>query len=343
MHRVHEVAFRLGETRYRLADALLRAAVVGEWSAVETVIREGAACAARARAEGTPLAENDVKEALREFRYARDLISAEEAEEWLDVWSLSAEEWRAAIVRERLRRRWADERERTLRDFPPADDALAEAAWPDLVCSGILERLVRELAERAAVAGGAAGEEPSPAVAGPRLPPWMGVAADDDAVRRLQQLEHRYAEERRRTVTPEKVKGAVAAHALEWTHVDAVRVAFPQESMAAEAALRVRVDGERLADVAADVGHRAEAWSGFLESADPTLRARLVGASEGDLLGPLADEDGHALLHLGRRMAPRLEDPRVQEHAARHVWRATAARALEAIEWELPEPRGVHG
>ena len=353
MHRVHGAAFRLGETRYRLADALLRSALAGEWRALEASIREGAACEERADAEGSPLGEGEIRDALREFRYDHDLIAAEEAEGWLDAWEITADEWREALVRQRLRRHWARHLDAIVRDFPPDEETLARIAWPDLVCSGAVERLARELAERAAVAGAIEADAGLPgdsavsaagrAVPGPLLPAWMGVPEDDATVRRLQRWEEGHAAARRREVTPDKVRAALASHALEWTYVEAVRLAFPAEPMAAEAALRVRVDGESLAEVAADLGRKAEAWRGFLEEAAPALRVRLIGASSGELLGPLADEDGHALLHVVTREAPRAEDARAWAHAEAHVWHGAAARALEAVVWELPDPKGVRG
>jgi hypothetical protein len=105
--------------------------------------------------------------------------------------------------------------------------------------------------------------------------------------------------------------------------------------MAAEAALRVREDGDTLAGVARDVGCPHEAWSGFLETADAGLRGRLLGAREGELLGPLREDGGFVLLHVLSRRAPESGDAAVRAHAEERVWGQVSARALDALRWEM--------
>ena len=344
MEALQRVAFRLGEASFTLADAVLWAALVGQWRTVEEELVSSAACEGRAAAEGTPLGDGSLAAAVREFRYERDLIAADDATAWLGAWELSVEQWKAALRRRLLLRTWAPSLEGTRRRYAPSETLLATTAWADLVCRGTLERLVSELAERAAVAAGE--DEPLPAGADesapdPLLPAWIGLdaRAGGPAIRRLQTLEGLYRRRRQREVTPERVRAAIAARTLDWTRFDAVRLVLATEPMAAEAALRVREDGDALADVAADVGRPHETWSGFLETAPGDLRSRLVGAAAGALLGPLREADGFALLHVLSRQPPSVDDPRVWDHAERRVWTPLAARALEAVRWESPLAR----
>jgi hypothetical protein len=346
MERWQRVAFRRDGASYRLADALLCAALAGEWPALEAGILAGVACELRSEEEGSPLEDGELAEALRAFRYDRNLIAAEEAQEWLDGWDLTAEDWSAALERQLLRRRWPAERADTVDEYELDDEGLAEIAWADLVCSGALEALVQGLAERVAVAAGTAGADPPPPLAGAApLPPWLGISEgeSDPAVRRLAGIIAVAEEHRREELSPQKLRAAIAARPLDWTYVEAVRLVLPTEAMAAEAALRVREDGETLDAVGLDVGAPVEKWRGFLETAEAGLRTRLVSASEGELLGPMREPAGLALLQVVSRRVPVESDPVVRAHAERYVWKQATARALEAIEWELPQPRSVSG
>ena len=346
MERWQRVAFRRDGASYRLADALLCAALAGEWPVLEAGILAGIACELRSEDEGSPLEDGELAEAQRAFRYDRNLIAAEEAQEWLDRWELTAEDWSAALERQLLRRRWHAELAQLVEEYEMDDEGLAEIAWADLVCSGALEALVQRLAERVAIVAAAATPPPAGAAAtSAPLPPWFGLSADasDPAVRRLAGIIAAAEERRRQELSPQKLRAAIAARPLDWTYVDAVRLVLPTEAMAAEAALRVREDGETLDEVGRDVGAPVERWGGFLESAEAGLRARLVSASEGELLGPIREPAGLALLQVVTRRVPVETDPVVRAHAERYVWNQATARALEAIEWELPQPRSVSG
>ena len=92
------------------------------------------------------------------------------------------------------------------------------------------------------------------------LPPWLGISAgqSDPAVRRLARLIAVAEQRRQQELSPEKLRAAIAARPLDWTYVDAVRLVLPTEAMAAEAALRVREDGETLDEVGRDVGAPVE-------------------------------------------------------------------------------------
>jgi hypothetical protein len=344
MERWQRVAFRRDGASYRLADALLCAALAGEWKVLETEILGGLACELRSEEEGSPLEDGELAEALRAFRYDRNLIAAEEAQEWLDGWELTAEDWSDALERQLLHRRWHAELAEIVDEYELDDEGLAEIAWADLVCSGALETLVQRLAERVAVVDEAdASPLVTAATRAATLPTWLGISADESTVRRLAGIVAVAEERRRQELSPEKLRAAIAARPLDWTYVDAVRLVLPTEDMAAEAALRVREDGERLDEVGRDVGAAVDRWGGFLETAAADLRARLVSAAEGELLGPMREPAGLALLQVVTRRPPVESDPVVRAHAERYVWNQAAARALEAIEWELPHPRSVSG
>jgi hypothetical protein len=344
MERLERVAFRLNGASYRLADALLRAAVAGEWREIEDDIRHGASCETRAEREEPPLTEADVSAALREFRYEHNLVSADEAQEWLEAWDLSAGEWKDAVIRRLLCRRWTERGPEA-----PDDEALGDVAWADLVCSGELEALVGRLAECVAIGGEAVEADRLPdgggSIGEPMMPAWLGLSEtrDHPAVRRLERMEQVCLARRRQEVSAERVTAAIARHAFEWTYLETARLVFPAEPMAAEAALRVREDGESLGDVAAETLRPLETWRGFLDSADAISKTRLAAAHAGELLGPFQDEDGHALLQVVARRTPHPDDREVRAHAERRLWSQVTTRALDRVSWEPPLVRVARG
>src|SRR5829696_10038906 len=91
-------AFTVGTREYLWLDVALAAMLCGGWASFETDLREGLACASHAEATGEEAGEA-ADELLDEFRYARDLITAAEAEAWLETVGLSAEELSAYFER----------------------------------------------------------------------------------------------------------------------------------------------------------------------------------------------------------------------------------------------------
>jgi hypothetical protein len=189
-----ELAFAIGERGFRYADVVEAARARGDWARVEELAREG----------GEPI-DADA------FRYARDLLAADDMRAWLVRWHVGEDEWRGYLAR------------------GPRLEPLVEA-----VCSGELERLTRTLAERAAVWEGS----------GPAT--WNGAGATQWAA-----LEAHFAAWCEAAVTPAAVERVLSAHRLDWTRVRCRLLRTPDPSVAAEAALCVREDGRSLAAVAA--------------------------------------------------------------------------------------------
>ena len=66
----------------------------------------------------------------------------------------------------------------------------------------------------------------------------------------------------------------------------------------------------------------------YLADADPELRAALVSASPGELIGPVERGAGHMLLQLRTKAEPSADDPELERRAA-------AVLTARAVEREL--------
>src|SRR5215212_11556164 len=94
---LEQAVFRVGGETYRWGDVLLASTLWGNWEALERETREGMACLRRARETGAPVPEREVQQAAADFRYARNLIAADEVIAWLERWGLGREEWMGYI------------------------------------------------------------------------------------------------------------------------------------------------------------------------------------------------------------------------------------------------------
>jgi hypothetical protein len=297
------------------ADVVAAARLAGAWEEVEAIVRAGLACERRLAAAGERVGPEEVVAATQRFRYASNLIAGEELAEWLDHWGLDVSEWRAYVARSLLREQWAGELGDTVGRYPVADDDVAEAVWGEAACSGFLPRYAQRLAVDCALAA-AAGEP---------------IAHTAEALARI----HAAAEAaRREAVSDEAVAREVAQHRLEWLRIDGELLELPAEDVAREAALCVREDGRPLAEVATDAGTTTAALRAYVEEIDPALSAALVGAREGELVGPIAHEDGFALVRVDGKTLPEPADRDVRRRAEERIAARAAQRAiLEHVEW----------
>ncbi|HKI85527.1 MAG TPA: hypothetical protein VKA53_02160, partial [Thermoanaerobaculia bacterium] len=145
-----QTVFRAGNTDFRWEDVIAAAREWGEWPGIEERALERLACLAAETKEST-LDQATTKQAAKDFRYERDLVTADEMKEWLAKWSLSNEDWTAYIQGSLLRISRRQSLPSLLDGFAPEKQQLERAVWAEAVCSGDLERLARRLAERVAV------------------------------------------------------------------------------------------------------------------------------------------------------------------------------------------------
>ena len=303
--------FTVAGRTYAWEDALLAAELRGELGELERTTRQGLACLRRLATEPDGLPAETLRAAATVFRYEHNLLAAEELEAWLDARGLSAADWNGYLRRLILRERWADELEQIASDFPVGDDEVEAALPAEAICSGFLRRAAERLAEDAALAATNGGAEDG----GDRGALIAALIREADAARG-------------RAPSLPEVEHEIAAHGLDWIRIEAETLELADAEAAREAALCVRVDGRTLADVADECGLPANALVLYLADADPELRAALVSASPGELIGPVEHGAGHILLQLRTKAEPSADDPELGRRAA-------AALVARAVEREL--------
>jgi hypothetical protein len=286
------------------------------WSEVEVRVRQTAALERYVGSRGELPPDAEVKAASNEFRYARNLLSADEMEEWLTHWGITVGEWQGQILGAMLRERAG---ERQAGDSAAEDDSFEEAVWAEAVCSGDLQGVARSLADHVAVA----------AARGANVVELQDLS--DSGMHRLAKV---YGAFRSGTVTNDAIERELATQYLPWTSLECDVLVHPAEDPLREVVLCVREDAQPLAAVALEAGIPLREQRLLIQDAEAEIAPSLIGARPGDLLGPLRVGDGFILLAVRERLPPSAADPVVRERASHQLIRRAVDREVSArVRW----------
>jgi hypothetical protein len=345
--------FTVGGRAYGWEDVVLAGHLWDRWATLERRVRGGLACLARLddlEDDEPGLDDEDVDAAAAEFRYARDLVAAEDMEAWLTDRGLTTDDWLDWIRRSLLLQQWADDVAEIEEEYELDEDEVAEALISEALCGGHAAEMSSALAARAAVyarivaergdAGdGVTDEEVAtilrsvPATDFERL---CGLSADA-ARQRLAGLARIEAVWRTfvgLAASPKAVDAMIAGRSLDWMRLIVRAVSVADRDIASEIALCVREDGRDLADVAGNAGATVAEAEWYVEDVDPSFRDLLVGAKPGELVGPVAVADGFALISVVGKESPSTNDTAVRSRAERVLLSRTVDREVEGrVTW----------
>jgi hypothetical protein len=296
-----KVAFTVSGREVRWTDVIAHARRTGTWDPLRREVAQGLGLNVDAPADA-------LAEAANAFRYARGLIAGDEMREWLTCWGLSIPAWRDHIRRTSL----LAAHQPPQVDPPHEDDpGFAAALWASAVCSGTLEDAAAELAGLLA--------------AGEWLTSQTGTTTPPCDVR---------AQLTTQLATDEAVASNVQARALDWIRIDSSVLTFDNSDAAREALSLLRLDGLRADEVAALAHAPYEQRSEHLVDVDEDRRAVLIGASEGDVLGPLPAKNGFQIVEVRSKRPPSPRDSHVRDLAIRSlVDRLIRREADERVVW----------
>jgi hypothetical protein len=343
------VVFSVGNALYNWEDVVLAAELSGDWARLRERTREGLACLRRMEAEESPLGATEIESAANEFRYARDLVSAGEMEEWLARWGLTAESWMDYVRSSLLRQKWSADLADLVSEQSPSDEEVEDRIQTEAACSGELRRLAYTLAGRAAVAAREAKEEPAKPGSGEDTAPILGqfpaglreaglpgipfetCRAKMESLARLELSFGRVCES---AVTSEAVKAQIRSGQTDWTRLDCQCVSFPDEEAAREAALCVREDGRTLDEVAGDANRKMRREEIYIEETEPDSRDLFLGARKGELLGPVKSGEESLLYLVLEKVLPSEEDEVIVSRARETVVKRLVEREInDRVNW----------
>jgi hypothetical protein len=278
----------------------------GGLAALERQVAESIAAVDRADTFGPRIEEAEIDAEEDGFRHEHKLLAADEMIAWLARWGMTYEDLLAYCGR-RLARARFDAR---LLEADP--DRVAEALWPEAVCSGALAEWAWKLAGQLASADA------------------LGIPPSSE----LTDVEQASEERSRRSLTREATMKALEARRSDWVRVECTVLELPDEGMAREAALCVADEGMSLPEVAVRAGVAVAERTLSLEEAGPELAQPLLGATVGDVVGPVAIGDQFVFAAVRSKIAPTLDEPVVKTRVYEEVRRRVIDTEIGArIRW----------
>jgi len=313
--------FTVNDTEFGWEEIVIAAEVWGEWRPFVEQARQSLACLLLAAETGQMPAGKETREAGAAFRYAHNLISADETETWLSAWGMTVDDWMNYLRGRLLRERWANRLNQIVAANPVSDEEVAEVIKSYAVSSDKFAEWARKLAGRAAIALGAvmSGSRPSPGESPREL---------------IERIEAGFDAERRLAVTPALLEAKIADHRLDWVRFDCRYVWFPEERIAREAALCVTEDGLTLDEVAYDARSVAQQWDFYLDEIEANARPYFLAARAGDWLGPVKMMEGFPLFAIVNKQMPAESDPRVRQRAEQAIINSLIEKEMnERVKW----------
>lgn len=314
--------FTVGELEFGWQEIRLAAQIWGEWQPFFEQTRHSLACLGAATRDNRLPSAGAVREAANAFRYAHNLISAEDANRWLARWQMSVEDWmnylRAQLLRETCDQRLRD----LLTTSPVSDEEVTGVIKNHAVCADRLRDWAVKLAGRAAIAARncEAGE----------------LSASVSPHERIARIESAFECHRQQALTPKQIETKIADHRLDWIHFDCRYVWFGDKRIAREAAWCVSEDGLSIDEVADDACGIVQRWNFYLDEIAAPIRPQFLSARVGDWLGPLNLLEGFPLFSIVAKTLPAASDPEVRHRAEQAIVASFIEQAMnEGVRWAI--------
>lgn len=341
--------FAIGERFFNVEDVVVAAYFRGEldaWWERALLLDE---CETQS-AEMGDADEEALQAASEQFRYERDLITAEETERWMEMRGLSEEDFGDFFTR----RYWVEQLGESVkpvwRDFPSAPEELRDLLRAELLMSGGFDRLAYALGCAYAAAEKCAEKAATPeAMEAARreffartglnaetVPAWLAELRRDEAwMEEMLMLQVAERAQRAEVLTAEQCERMLHAMRMELTAVELETIELDSIDAANEATLCVREDGMTMEAVAAEGRYPFKREERRVEEMSPEWQQKLLCAAPGELLEPIAQGDGFVLWRLLGKIEPSLQDvrirARVEEEILRHHFTELAA---SRVRWE---------
>jgi hypothetical protein len=345
------VIFTCGNESYAIRDlldsALIRGELASAWQELVCLV----ACEEHAMGLDLKADESTIDLATQAFRYKHDLITAEETEQWLEVWAITLGDF----IQHFARVYWGSLlRESVIAepiDYLSAPAEIRELFRIHLILSGELSTIATRSSWRAAGHRSAGSENINAQLIEAEeqrffereelresmLGDWLNrVGRDTQWFEKQMSLEAVFREQVEALLTPPTQHRELAALRLLLTRFDTEIVEFDSCEAAREAFLCARDDGIPMAEIAAEGRYPYRNLRLVLENIDDALQQKFLSLSPGSLLAPIPRGDGFQLCKITGKHEPDGEDPAVRRRVKERILaRHFSELAAKHIIWHI--------
>ena len=345
-----KVIFVSRERAFTVGDVIDAAHFRGEIEPIWQQLLRLNAAEFKAEAQDLDPEDEAIDAAAEQFRYAHDLITAEETERWLADRGLSLGDFSAWIVRQYWGREVEDAEPEQV-DFFSAPAEERKVLRQELIFSDEFDGMALRLSWRVAAArehehdppeADALAEEESAFVerAGlghSEVASWLEkLGRDEGWLGECLTMEAIYHRERGAVLSREACEREIAALRVPLTRFEVETIELDSLDAAREALLCAREDGMSMEAVAAEGRYPYRRPAVLLEEIPEDLQPIFLGVRAGDILEPIPRGEGFHVFRIVEKAEPDLRDPAVRERAeARILERHFAELAARHIQWQL--------
>lgn len=293
-----------------------------------------------------------LQEMSDEFRSARDLITAEETEQWLAQRDLTVDDFSDYVVR----RYWGSalnaKADLELVEFAAAPLEMRELLATELLLSSDFDGMATALSWRVAARAAAVGRELGvDYIAAQRrsfleragvdegaLPEWLAThGRNSEWLDEMLDLEASYARERETLVTEDRCRAEVASSRLQLARFEVETVELESQDAAREALFCVRSDGLSLEEVAAEGAYPFHRNRILLEDLPASVQERFLCAVTGDVLEPISRGDGFQVCRIREKIEPTLGDEEIRRRIEQRLLQRFFNEVCSThIRWSIP-------
>jgi hypothetical protein len=312
--------FAIGNQEFGWDEIVIAAQLWGEWHGFVDSVRQSLACLRLETQTVRQLTATEMREAATAFRYARNLISAEDTRDWLDRWDVSHSDWMTYLRGRLLVEMAGPSASASVKDI--SDQEVAGVIRTHAICAGKVEEWRLKLAGRAAVAA--------------QSTRFSGTDRSTVASRRelVTTIEAEFERQQREIASPKLIERKIADHRLDWIRFDCRYVWFSEEPVAREAALCLREDGLSLEEVAHEALAIVQRWDFYLDEIEEDVRPYFLAARRGECLGPVRMLEGFPLFAINDKQMPAPADPRIRERAEQAIIADFTRQAInDRVKW----------
>jgi hypothetical protein len=345
-----KVVFICADREYTVRDLIDAAHFRGEVEPVWTNLLRLVAAERKADAEELEFEDGAIDAAVEQFRYQRDLITAEETEKWLADRGLSLNDFSAHFVRHYWGEKWDDLEPQALEYFA-APNELRELLKSELILSGELDQMAQRMSWRVAADCAAADRPPDAQLIAEeqahffersgleehQLAGWLEkLDRDADWFREASAMEAIHRRDCAALLSRQAREHEIAALRLPLTRFEVETIELDSLDAAREALLCAREDGMSMEEVATEGRYPYRHPNLLLEEIPEELQQKFLSVHPGDILDPIVHGDGFHLCRIVGKEEPDVDDPIVQERAENRILdRHFADLATRFIQWRI--------